>query len=128
MPSVGTSTMSPAPHTSSTMRRFVTSTPSPTPHTSSTAVPPCTQTQTSYLQTAIVTAALSTTTGASPLTYTTTVQGDSTSPRIACGDTVSVDCQSEYDNAVANSNLPVFCNRCVMEGGADPLRKRCSMC
>ena len=47
---------------------------------------------------------------------------------IECGDLISDDCISEYDNAVANGSLDPFYKRCVGEGGAEPLRTRCSLC
>jgi len=48
----------------------------------------------------------------------------------ACGDTSNDadDCTSEHGNAVANGNLQGFCDRCENEGGANPLRNRCSQC
>jgi len=46
-----------------------------------------------------------------------------------CNDTyISPDCQSEYDNAVQNGNLEYFYHRCATEGGATPMRTRCSLC
>lgn len=43
-------------------------------------------------------------------------------------DEVSVDCKVEYSNAKTNDKIPAFCSRCHDEGGATPLRKRCSFC
>mmetsp|Transcript_110778 Transcript_110778/g.345254 ORF Transcript_110778/g.345254 Transcript_110778/m.345254 type:complete len:391 (-) Transcript_110778:142-1314(-) len=46
-----------------------------------------------------------------------------------CGDGVSWDCQSEYNNAVTNSDISSrFCHRCRAEGGSQPLRTRCKLC
>ena len=41
---------------------------------------------------------------------------------------ISDDCATEYANAVANDDLTGFYERCRDEGGADPLRDRCSLC
>lgn len=46
----------------------------------------------------------------------------------ACGQFDSGDCKQEYKNAVNNGNTAGFCRRCATEGGASPLRKRCSLC
>jgi len=42
----------------------------------------------------------------------------------------SVDCEQEYENAkkFSDDDLGHFCNRCRTEGGAQPLRCRCSYC
>ena len=45
-----------------------------------------------------------------------------------CGSIISGDCQSEYNNAIRNGNLGPFYHRCANEGGARPLRARCSLC
>ena len=45
-----------------------------------------------------------------------------------CGNYISNDCQSEYNNALRNGNLGSFYHRCATEGGARPLRARCSLC
>ena len=45
-----------------------------------------------------------------------------------CGDEISSDCQWEYDNAMENGNMGSFYRRCATEGGARPLRSRCSLC
>ena len=45
-----------------------------------------------------------------------------------CGDGISEDCQSEYNNAINNGNLDYFYRRCATEGGSQPLRTRCSLC
>ena len=45
-----------------------------------------------------------------------------------CGETVSDDCQAEYDNAVRNKNIEAFYRRCATEEGATPLRTRCALC
>jgi len=45
-----------------------------------------------------------------------------------CGNYDSTDCVSEYNNAVNNHDLDAFYHRCATEGGANPLRKRCSKC
>ena len=45
-----------------------------------------------------------------------------------CGDGISDDCQSEYNNAINNGNLDYFYHRCAREGGSQPLRTRCSLC
>eukprot|EP00122_Pirum_gemmata_P000874 Pgem_evm1s782 len=45
-----------------------------------------------------------------------------------CAPFDSVDCKSEYANAVQNNNLASFYSRCETEGGANPLRTRCSKC
>ena len=46
-----------------------------------------------------------------------------------CGDTISGDCQREYDNSMQNwGTLGPFYRRCENEGGARPLRARCSLC
>ena len=45
-----------------------------------------------------------------------------------CGDTISDDCRSEYNNAINNGNLDYFYERCATEGGSQPLRTRCSLC
>ena len=46
----------------------------------------------------------------------------------SCGNSISDDCQSEYDNAIRNGNLDYFYHRCATEGGSQPLRTRCSLC
>ena len=46
----------------------------------------------------------------------------------SCGDSISDDCQSEYNNAINNGNLDYFYHRCATEGGSQPLRTRCSLC
>jgi len=46
----------------------------------------------------------------------------------SCSTFDSDDCKSEYNNAVANNNLPAFFARCHTEGGEKPLRSRCSLC
>merc|ERR1719186_850123 len=61
------------------------------------------------------TEACSAITTASPLGYT-------------CGNTISSDCQAEYNNSKNNNNLAAFYERCKTEGGATPLRDRCSLC
>jgi len=43
-------------------------------------------------------------------------------------DELSADCQTEYDNAMANGNIWAFFERCETEGGDNPLRDRCSLC
>eukprot|EP00931_Biecheleriopsis_adriatica_P036896 TRINITY_DN21197_c0_g3_i4.p2 TRINITY_DN21197_c0_g3~~TRINITY_DN21197_c0_g3_i4.p2 ORF type:complete len:101 (+),score=26.37 TRINITY_DN21197_c0_g3_i4:94-396(+) len=45
-----------------------------------------------------------------------------------CGDTISDDCKSEYNNAMANKDVAAFCRRCFNEGGANPLSTRCRTC
>ena len=45
-----------------------------------------------------------------------------------CGNSISDDCQSEYNNAINNGNLDYFYHRCATEGGSQPLRTRCSLC
>ena len=47
---------------------------------------------------------------------------------LSCAQTDSTDCQTEYNNAVANGNLDNFYYRCRTEDGASPLRDRCSKC
>ena len=46
----------------------------------------------------------------------------------SCGDSISDDCQAEYDNAIRNGNIDYFYRRCATEGGSQPLRTRCSLC
>ena len=46
----------------------------------------------------------------------------------SCGNYTSVDCQSEYNNAINNGNLDYFYHRCATEGGSQPLRTRCKLC
>lgn len=41
---------------------------------------------------------------------------------------VSDDCATEFDNAMVNDDLKKFYERCENEGGANPLRSRCSLC
>ena len=45
-----------------------------------------------------------------------------------CGYDISGDCQSEYNNAIANDDIDSFYRRCATEGGFQPLRTRCSLC
>ena len=45
-----------------------------------------------------------------------------------CGDEISDDCQTEYNNAQTNGNLEYFYERCATEGGSQPLRTRCQLC
>ena len=45
-----------------------------------------------------------------------------------CGDGISDDCGSEYNNAVNNNDLDSFYGRCKFEGGSSPLRARCALC
>merc|ERR1712039_712729 len=62
---------------------------------------------------------------ASATTYTTSTRAITpiTLP-YTCGNTISGDCQSEYEN----QPLGQFCGRCGNEGGASPLRSRCELC
>ena len=46
----------------------------------------------------------------------------------SCGNSISDDCRSEYDNAIRNGNIDYFYHRCATEGGSQPLRTRCSLC
>merc|ERR1719330_1396221 len=41
---------------------------------------------------------------------------------------VSEDCEKEFENALTNDDLEKFYKRCDNEGGANPLRLRCSLC
>merc|ERR1719322_1958805 len=45
-----------------------------------------------------------------------------------CGNEISDDCESEYNNAINNGDLDSFYSRCETEGGSSPLRARCALC
>ena len=45
-----------------------------------------------------------------------------------CGDTVSNDCEKEYENAKNNDDMDSFYGRCFEETGSDRFRERCSLC
>lgn len=45
-----------------------------------------------------------------------------------CPDDNSDDCVSEYQNHKNNGDLNKFCERCLTEGGSQPLRSRCNLC
>lgn len=66
------------------------------------------------------------------LFFTTTVvarRGDRDTLSQTCGQIISTECQSEYDNALGHGNLNDFCSRCSCESGKrNPFRQRCSIC
>jgi len=66
------------------------------------------------------------------VTYSSVTMPEATTtpcaPATECGADISDDCQAGYDNAVANGNLEDFYCFCGTEGGATPLRDRCSLC
>ena len=47
---------------------------------------------------------------------------------MVCGEDNDHKCQTEFKNAKTNKNLKDFYTRCRTEGGANPMRKTCSLC
>ena len=47
---------------------------------------------------------------------------------MVCGETNDQNCTNEFENAERNNNLANFYKRCRTEGGANPMRKTCSLC
>ena len=45
-----------------------------------------------------------------------------------CGENITSDCRSEFDNARNNNKMDEFYHRCAEEGGSNPLRLRCRLC
>ena len=45
-----------------------------------------------------------------------------------CGEDISDDCQSEFNNHRNNNDMDKFYYRCGNEGGINPLRLRCRLC
>ena len=45
-----------------------------------------------------------------------------------CGETHDQNCRNEFENAKRNNDLEFFYKICRTEGGADPMRKTCSLC
>ena len=47
---------------------------------------------------------------------------------MVCGEDNDQNCKTEFKNAKTNNNLKNFYKRCRTEGGANPMRKTCSLC